>query len=120
MPRVKGGPKTRQRRKKRLKKASGFWGGRHRLFRTATEAVDKAGVYAYRDRKQRKRDFRRLWVSRINAASRLQGISYSQLMAGLKKAGIGLNRKVLADLAVHDPKAFIAIAKKARGQIAAA
>ena len=120
MPRVKGGPKTRQRRKKRLKKAKGYWGARHRLFRTATEAVDKAGVYAYRDRKQRKRDFRRLWVTRINAAARILGLSYSRLMAGLKKAGIGLDRKVLADLAVHDPKAFARIAEKAQAQLKAA
>ncbi len=120
MPRVKGGSKTRQRRKKRLKMAKGYWGSRHRLFRTATEAVDKAGVYAYRDRKQRKRDFRRLWVARINAAARHQGLSYSRLIAGLKKAGIGLDRKVLADLAVHDPGAFAQIAERARAQIAAA
>ena len=120
MPRVKGGPKTRQRRKKRLDKAKGYRGGRHRLFRTATEAVDKSGVYAYRDRKRRKRDFRRLWVIRINAAARTQGLSYSRLMAGLRKAGIGLDRKVLADMAVHDPGAFAQIAEKARSQIAAA
>lgn len=114
MPRVKGGPKTRQRRKKRLKMAKGYWGGRHRLFRTATEAVDKAGVHSYRDRKRRKRDFRRLWIARINAAARIQGLSYSNLMLGLKKAGIGLDRKVLADLAVQDPKAFAYIAEQAR------
>ena len=120
MPRVKGGPKTRQRRKKRLKKAKGYWGGRHRLFRTATEAVDKAGEYAYRDRKRRKRDFRRLWIARINAAIRSHGMSYSRLMAGLKKAGIKLDRKILADLAVHDPKGFAHIAEQARSQLAAA
>jgi large subunit ribosomal protein L20 len=120
MPRAKGGPKTRQRRKKRMTQAKGYWGGRHRLFRTATEAVDKAGVYAYRDRKQRKRNFRRLWVARINAAARAQGLSYSRLMAGLKKAGIGLDRKVLADLAVQDPKGFAQVAEKARAQLTAA
>lgn len=120
MPRAKGGPKTRQRRKKRLKKAKGYWGGRHRLFRTATEAVDKSGVYAYRDRRQKKRNFRRLWVTRINAAARIQGMSYSRLMAGLKKAGISLDRKILADLAVQDPKGFMEIVKKAQAELPAA
>ena len=119
MPRAKGGPKTRRRRKKRLKMANGYWGGRHRLFRTATEAVDKAGVYAYRDRRRRKRDFRRLWIARINAALRSQGLSYSRFMAGLKKAGIGLDRKILADMAVHDPKSFAQVADQARAQLAA-
>src|SRR3990170_6816036 len=120
MPRAKGGPKTRQRRKKRLKMAKGYWGAKHRLFRTATEAVDKSGVYAYRDRRRRKRDFRRLWIARINAALRAQGLSYSRFMAGLKKAGIGLDRKVLADMAVHDPKSFAKIAETAKTQLAAA
>jgi large subunit ribosomal protein L20 len=120
MPRVKGGPKTRQRRKKRLKKAKGYWGGRHRLFRTATEAVDKSGVYAYRDRRQKKRNFRRLWVTRINAAARLQGLSYSRLMAGLRKAGISLDRKILADLAVQDPQGFVKIVERVRSEIPAA
>ena len=114
MPRVKGGPKTKRRRKKRLKMAKGYWGGRHRLFRTATEAVDKAGQYAYRDRRRRKRDFRRLWISRINAAARIHGISYSNLIAGLKRVGIGLDRKVLADLAVHEPGSFSEIVKQAQ------
>lgn len=114
MPRAKGGPKTKRRRKKRLKLAKGYWGGRHRLFRTATEAVDKAGQYAYRDRRRRKRDFRRLWISRINAAARIHGVSYSRLIAGLKQAGIGLDRKVLADLAVHEPSSFSAIVKQAQ------
>ena len=114
MPRTKGGPKTKRRRKKRLKLAKGYWGGRHRLFRTATEAVDKAGQYAYRDRRRRKRDFRRLWISRINAAARIHGVSYSNLIAGLKRAGIGLDRKVLADLAVHEPNSFSAIVKQAQ------
>lgn len=120
MPRAKGGPKTRQRRKKRLKMAKGYWGAKHRLFRTATEAVDKAGVYAYRDRRRRKRDFRRLWIARINAALRAQGLSYSRFMAGLKKAGIGLDRKVLADMAITDPQGFAKIAETAKTQLAAA
>lgn len=120
MPRVKGGPKTRQRRKKRLKMAKGYWGGRHRLFRTATEAVDKAGQYAYRDRRRRKRDFRRLWIVRINAAASSHGLSYSTFMAGLKKAGIGLDRKVLADMAITDPQGFAKIAETARTKLAAA
>lgn len=120
MPRAKGGPKTRQRRKKRLKMAKGYWGGKHRLFRTATEAVDKAGQYAYRDRRRRKRDFRRLWIARINAALRAQGLTYSRFMAGLKKAGIGLDRKVLADMAITDPQGFAKIAETAKTQLAAA
>lgn len=120
MPRAKGGPKTRQRRKKRLKMAKGYWGGKHRLFRTATEAVDKAGQYAYRDRKRRKRDFRRLWIARINAALRVQGLTYSRLIAGLKKAGIGLDRKVLADMAITDPQGFAKIAETAKTKLAAA
>ncbi|HLB95217.1 MAG TPA: 50S ribosomal protein L20 [Nitrospiria bacterium] len=120
MPRAKGGPKTRQRRKKRLKMAKGYWGAKHRLFRTATEAVDKAGVYAYRDRRRRKRDFRRLWIARINAALRVQGLTYSRFIAGLKKAGIGLDRKVLADMAITDPQGFAKIAETAKTQLAAA
>ena len=120
MPRVKGGSKTRQRRKSRLKQAKGYWGGRHRLFRTATEAVDKAGQYAYRDRRNRKREFRRLWIIRINAEAALHGISYSKFMAGLKIAGITLDRKILADLAVTDPKGFSKIAETAKVRLAAA
>ena len=120
MPRAKGGPKTRRRRKARLKLAKGYWGGRHRLFRTATEAVDKGRQYAYRDRRQRKRDFRRLWIIRINAAVSGHGLSYSKFMAGLKKAGIGLDRKVLADLAVMDPQGFSKIAEAAKAKMAAA
>ena len=120
MPRAKGGFKTRQRRKARLKLAKGYWGARHRLFRTATEAVDKAGIYAYRDRRQRKRDFRRLWIVRINAAVSSHGLSYSKFMAGMRKAGIELDRKVLADLAITDPKGFAKIAEAAKSQLAAA
>ncbi len=106
MPRAKGGPKTRRRRKKVLKLAKGYWGGKHRLYRTATEAVDKAMAYSYRDRRQKKRSFRSLWIVRINAAIREHGLSYSRFIAGLKNAGITLDRKVLADLAVNDPAGF--------------
>lgn len=120
MPRAKGGPKTRRRRKGRLKLAKGYWGGRHRLFRTATEAVDKALQYAYRDRRLRKRDFRRLWIVRINAATALHGLSYSKFIAGLNKAGIRLDRKILADLAIHDPKGFATIVETAKTQLSAA
>lgn len=114
MPRVKGGPKTRQRRKKTLKMAKGYVGGRRRLYRTAVDAVHRALAYSYRHRKARKRDFRQLWITRINAAARLQGISYSRLMEALRKAHIELDRKVLAELAVSDPAAFSKIAEKAK------
>jgi large subunit ribosomal protein L20 len=106
MPRVKRGTKTRQRHKKLLKLAKGNVGGRRRGYRQARETVEKGLVYAYRDRKVRKRDFRSLWIVRINAAARLHGLSYSRLIEGLKKAGVDLDRKVLADLAVRDPGAF--------------
>lgn len=114
MPRTKGGPKTRQRRKKVLKQARGYYGGKSRLFRTATEAVDKANLYAYRDRRQRKRDFRRLWIVRINAAAELQGISYSRFITGLKGAGVNLDRKILADMAVHDGEGFTRLVQMVR------
>ena len=114
MPRVKGGPKTRQRRKKVLKMAKGYRGGRSRLYRTAVDAVHRALAYAYRDRRTRKRDFRRLWITRINAAARLHGLSYSRLMDALRKAHIELDRKILADLAVNDPGAFSKIAEMAK------
>ena len=114
MPRVKGGPKTRRRRKKVLKMAKGYVGGRSRLYRTAVDAVHRALAAAYRDRRTRKRDFRRLWISRINASARLHGISYSRLMEALKKAHVELDRKVLADLAVNDPSAFSKIAEMAK------
>ena len=110
MPRVKRGYKARQRRKKVLKAAKGFRGGQSRLFKTANISVSRAGVYAYRDRKSRKRDFRKLWIVRINAAARENGLTYSGLMAGLKKAGIELDRKVLAEMAVYDPAAFSQVA----------
>ena len=117
MPRVSHAVATKKRKKKVLKQAKGYWGGRSRLFRTAREAVDRAQLYAYRDRRQRKRDFRRLWIIRINAAARLNGISYSQLVHGLDKAGIEINRKVLADLAVRNPEAFTAVVEEARSHL---
>ena len=114
MPRAKGGPKTRQRRKKILKRAMGYVGGRSRLYRTAAETVLRAGAFAYRDRKQKKRRARGLWIVRINAACRQVGLSYSVFMSGLKKAGIGLDRKVLAEMAVVDPPAFAKLAEQAK------
>jgi large subunit ribosomal protein L20 len=114
MPRAKGGPKTRQRRKDRMKMAKGYYGAKSKLYRTATEAVDKSLVYAYRDRKARKREFRALWIARINAATRAVGLTYSRFMAGLKKAGILLDRKVLADIAANDSKGFTQIVDKVR------
>ncbi len=111
MPRATNKPAARARRKKILNRAKGYWGSRSKLFTVAKNTVDKALGYAYRDRKTRKRQFRRLWIARINAAARLNGLTYSRLMGGLRKGGITLNRKVLADLAVHQPEAFAAIAK---------
>ena len=108
--RVKRGFKARHRRKKVLKLAKGYRGGRSKLFRTAADSVDKALMYAYRDRRTRKRDFRRLWITRINAATRMNDLSYSKFMYGLKKANVDLDRKVLAELAISDPKAFSKIA----------
>ena len=117
MPRVSHAVATKKRKKKVLKQAKGYWGGRSRLFRTAREAVDRAQVYAYRDRRKRKRDFRRLWIVRINAAARINGISYSQLIHGLDKAGVKINRKMLAELAVRDPGAFTAVVEQARSHL---
>ena len=117
MPRAKGGFKTRQRRNRVLKRAEGFWGKKKNCFRSAQEAVDRALAYSYRDRRNRKREFRSLWIIRINAAARLAGISYSRLMDGLRKAGIALDRKVLADLAVRDAAAFSALAALAKEQL---
>ncbi len=114
--RIKRGFKARRRRKKVLKLAKGYRGGRSKLFRTAADAVDKALTYAYRDRKVRKREFRRLWIARINAAARMNNLSYSKLINGLKKANIELDRKVLADLAVADPDGFSQIAARAAGK----
>ena len=112
MPRVKRGFKARQRRKKILKEAKGFRGGHSKLFKTATITLNKARMYAYRDRRNKKRDFRRLWIIRINAAARENGLSYSTLMGGLNRAGIELDRKLLADMAVHDPVAFSKLASR--------
>ena len=116
MPRAKGGAKTRQRRKKVLKKAKGYVGGRRKLYRTAAETVLRAGAFAYRGRKQKKRAARRLWIARINAACRQVGLSYSVFMAGLKRAGVLLDRKVLAELAVKDPQGFGQLAETAKAQ----
>jgi large subunit ribosomal protein L20 len=114
MPRAKGGFKTRKRRRKLLEKAKGYYGAKSRLFRVATEAVDKAMQYAYRDRKNKKREFRALWITRINAGVRALGMSYSQFMSRLKKADITLNRKALADLAYNDPSAFSQLVEKVK------
>ena len=114
MPRAKGGAKTRQRRKKILKKAKGYVGGRSRLYRTAAETVLRAGAFAYRDRRAKKRSARSLWIVRINAACREGGLSYSAFIAGLKKAGIALNRKVLSELAVGDPAGFTKLVESAK------
>ncbi|HSB40447.1 MAG TPA: 50S ribosomal protein L20 [Methylomirabilota bacterium] len=116
MPRAKGGAKTRQRRKKILKQAKGYFGGRRKLYRPAAETVLRAGAFAYRGRKQKKRRARSLWIIRVNAACRQLGLSYSAFMAGLKKAGVELDRKILAELAVSDPTAFAKLAETARAQ----
>lgn len=114
MPRVKRGVQARARHKKVLKEAKGYYGARSRIYRVAKQAVTKAGQYAYRDRRQRKRQFRALWITRINAQARVCGVSYSRLIAGLKIANIEVDRKVMADLAVFDKAAFAVIAKKAQ------
>ena len=113
MPRVKRGPHTRRRHKKILKQAKGFVGGRSRLFKTAKETLMRAGNYAYRHRRLRKRDFRRLWIARINAAARLNGLNYSRLISAMKKADIQVNRKMLAEMAVADPAGFQAVMAEA-------
>ncbi|AZP05034.1 50S ribosomal protein L20 [Jeotgalibaca ciconiae] len=117
MPRVKGGTVTRQRRKKVLKLAKGYYGSKHTLFKTAKQQVMKSHMYAYRDRRQKKRNFRKLWIARINAAARMNGLSYSKLIHGLKVSGNEMNRKMLADLAVNDPAAFTAIADQAKAAL---
>ena len=119
MPRVKRGVVARRRHKKVLERAKGYYGARSRVFRVANQAVIKAAQYAYRDRKVRKRVFRSLWITRINAQAREFGINYSQLVAGLKKANIEIDRRVLADLAVHDKPAFAAIVDQAKSSLAA-
>jgi large subunit ribosomal protein L20 len=118
MPRVKRGVATRRRKNRILRQAKGYYGGRSRLIKTAREAVEKGWKYAYRDRKQRKRQFRVLWIARINAAAREHGLSYSRFMHGLRQAGVEVDRKVLAELAVSDPKAFGALAEMAKSKAA--
>ena len=119
MARVKRGVTARRRHKKILKQAKGYYNARRKVFRVAKQAVTKALQYAYIGRKQKKRNFRSLWITRINAAARINGMSYSRFMNGLLKAGITLDRKVLADIAVHDAKGFTALAEKAKGALAA-
>ena len=118
MPRVKRGVQAHARHKKVLDKAKGYYGARRKVYRVAKQAVIKAGQYAYRDRRQRKRQFRALWIARINAAARENGLSYSRFINGLSKAGIEVDRKVLADLAVFDAQAFSALAEKAKASLA--
>jgi large subunit ribosomal protein L20 len=120
MPRVKRGVEARARHKKVLSKAKGYYGARRKVFRVAKQAVTKAGQYAYRDRRQKKRQFRALWIVRINAGARENGLSYSRMINGLKKAEIEIDRKVLADLAVFDKVAFAALAEKAKAALPAA
>ena len=119
MPRVRRGVTAHRRHKKVLKKAKGYYGARSRVYRVAKQAVTKAGQYAYRDRRQRKRQFRSLWIVRINAQSRANGINYSRLINGLKRAQISLDRRVLADLAVHDKVAFATLVDRARAALGA-
>ena len=118
MPRVKRGVVARRRHKKILKQAKGYYGARSRVFRVAKQAVIKAHQYAYRDRRVRKRQFRALWIARINAGARANGLSYSRLMSGLKKANVEIDRKVLADLAMNEQAAFTAVVEKAKASLA--
>ncbi len=117
MARIKKGVTAHRRHKKVLKLARGYWGARHRLFRPANEAVMKALWYAYQHRRQRKGEFRRLWIARINAAARAQGMSYSRFMSGLRRAGVEINRKLLADLAARDAAAFAALVETAKSSL---
>ena len=117
MPRVKTGPTRRRRHKRILKAAKGYWGGRHRQIGPAKETLMRAGNYAWRHRRAKKRDLRRLWIARINAACRQRGLTYSQFAGGLQKAGIGLNRKILAHLAVEDPEAFDVVFEQAQAAL---
>ena len=119
MPRIKRGVVARARHKKVLKQAKGYYGARSRVYRVAVQAVTKAGQYAYRDRRQRKRQFRQLWIARINAAARTNGLSYSRFINGLKKASVEIDRKILADIAVYDKGAFAALVEKAKQGLAA-
>ena len=117
MARIKGAMMTRKRRKKTLKLAKGYFGAKSKLFKTAKEAVMKSGNYAYIGRRQKKRDFRRLWITRISAAAKINGMNYSTFMHGLKKAGIDMNRKMLSELAIHDAAAFTALCEKAKAAL---
>ena len=117
MARIKGALATRKRRNKILKLAKGYWGGKSKLFKTAKEAVWKSGQYAYSGRKQKKRDFRKLWITRISAGCKMNGINYSQFMYGLKKAGVTLNRKMLSEIAIHDEAGFTALVEKAKAAL---
>lgn len=118
MARVKRGVQANRRHKKVLARAKGYYGARSRVFRVAVQAVTKAGQYAYRDRRVKKRTFRRLWIARINAGARLNGLSYSRLINGLKKANIEIDRRVLADIAMHDAQGFTALTEKAKSALA--
>jgi len=118
MPRVKGGTVTRKRRNRVLKLAKGYFGSKHRLYKVANQQVMKSFNYAYRDRRQKKRDFRELWITRINAAARMNGLSYSTMMHGIELAGVDVNRKMLADLAVTDAQAFAQLAETAKKSFA--
>ena len=118
MARVKGGTVTRKRRKRVLKLAKGYYGSKHTLFKTAKEQVMNSYNYAYRDRRQKKRDFRKLWIARINAAARINGLSYSKFMYGLKLAEVDLNRKVLSDMAINDAEGFAKLAELAKSKLA--
>ncbi|KPK68060.1 50S ribosomal protein L20 [candidate division TA06 bacterium SM1_40] len=117
MPRVRSQVASHRRKRRTLRQAKGYWGGKHRLYRTAKESVMRAGQYAYRDRRRRKRDFRRLWIIRVNAAARLRGLTYASLINGLKRAEVTMDRKMLADLAVRDPQAFDQLAEIAKGAL---
>ena len=119
MPRTTGTPARKDRKKKLLREAKGFFGGRKKLYRTAKDAVEKGWEHAYRDRRKKKRNFRRLWIARINAAARENDLSYSRFMNGLKQSGVELDRKALADLAVRDPAAFAALAGRAKESLSA-
>jgi len=119
MPRVKRGIMTHKRHKKVIDRAKGYWGGRHRLFKTANEAVMHALQYAYRDRRNKKRDFRQLWIARINAATRMNDMTYSRFIDGLNKAGIQIDRKILADMAVNDQSGFAVLVERAKAQLTA-
>ncbi len=117
MARIKGALATRKRRNKTLKLAKGYWGGKSRLFKTAKEAVWKSGQYAYISRRLKKRDFRKLWIARSNAACKMNGTNYSTFINGLKKANIGLNRKMLSEIAINDPAGFTALVEKAKAAL---